>query len=153
MRSIWACDFVVQYTARLVPLSIFVIRQACPFEEKPKCQERRPYRCELDRWLRESMGVRGIPIPYAAPNANAHAERVMRTPRGQVLNHFIFLNVRHLLRVVRSYVDYYNGARPSQAIRAIPDPHPELRGPPPASGDVVALPVLGGLHHDYRRAA
>ena len=99
------------------------------------------------------MWIRGMPIPYRAPNANAYVERLNRTLREQVLDHFVFLNVRHLMRVLKNYVDYYNRARPSQAIRAIPDPYPELRAPPPATGKVVALPVLGGLHHDYRRAA
>ena len=33
----------------------------------------------------------------------------------------------HLRRVVHTYVAYYNGARPSQAIHAIPAPYPELR--------------------------
>ena len=47
----------------------------------------------------------------------------------------------------------FSPLRPSQAIDAIPDPYPELRGPPPRTGKVVALPVLGGLHHDYRRVA
>jgi transposase InsO family protein len=99
------------------------------------------------------MGVRGIPIPYGAPNANAFCESVNRSLRERVLNHFVFLNARHLLCVVRAYIEYHDRGRPSQAIRAIPDPYPELRGPPPTSGKVVALPVLGGLHHDYRRAA
>jgi len=48
-------------------------------------------------------------------------------------------------------VKYYNGARPSQALHAIPDPYPELRKVPPATGMVIALPVLGGVQHDYRR--
>lgn len=38
------------------------------------------YRCHLDRWLHEVMGIEGIPIPYGAPNANAHARR--RPARG-----------------------------------------------------------------------
>jgi hypothetical protein len=45
-------------------------------------------------------------------------------------------------------------ARPSQAIGRIPDPFPELEAAPidePAR--VAALPVLGGLQHDYRAAA
>jgi transposase InsO family protein len=144
------------------------IRQAAPFDSAPKFlihdndgifgqfrkrEKGRPFRCELDRWLEQSMGVHGIPIPYRAPNANAHVERFNRTLREQVLRHFVFINPRHLLRVLRRYVEYYNRARPSQAIGKIPDPYPALRGPPPSSGKLVALPVLGGLHHDYRRAA
>ncbi len=52
-----------------------------------------------------------------------------------------------------AYIAYYNGARPSQATHAIPAPYPALREPPPAEGKVVALPVLGGVHHDYRLVA
>ena len=65
----------------------------------------------------------------------------------------IFLNVRHVRRVCAEYRDFYHGARPSQALHAIPDPYPELSKPRPTSGKLVALPVLGGVQHDYRRAA
>jgi NAD-dependent dihydropyrimidine dehydrogenase PreA subunit len=51
------------------------------------------------------------------------------------------------------YVRYHNGARPSQAIHGIPDPYLELQQTPPENGKLVALPVLGGIHHDYRLAA
>ena len=99
------------------------------------------------------MGIQGIPIPYGAPNASPHVERFVRTLREDALDHFLFLGVGHIRRVVASYVAYYNGARPSQAIHGIPDPYPELRERPPEDGKLVALPVLGGLHHDYRLAA
>ena len=65
----------------------------------------------------------------------------------------IFLDAKHVLRVCREYKDYYNGGRPSQALHAIPDPYPELSKPPPKTGRLVALPVLGGVQHDYRLAA
>lgn len=45
------------------------------------------------------------------------------------------------------------GARPSQAIHGIPDPYPELRQPPLRDGKLLALPVLGGVQHDYRLVA
>jgi len=114
---------------------------------------RSSYRCHLDRWLDEVIGIRGLPIPYGAPNASPHVERLVRTLREEALNHFLFLSIDHIRRVVTEYVRYYNGARPSQAIHGIPDPYPELRQPPPRTGRLVALPVLGGIQHDYRRAA
>jgi putative transposase len=113
----------------------------------------RSYRCHLDRWLDEVMGIEGIPIPYGAPNASPHVERLVRTLREEALNHFIFLTTDHIRRVVAEYVRYYNGARPSQAIHGIPDPYPELRQSPPRHGKLVALPVLGGVQHDYRLVA
>ena len=99
------------------------------------------------------MGIQGIPIPYGAPNASPHVERFLRTLRQEALDHFLFLTVAHLRRVVHTYVAYDNGGRPSQAIHAIPAPYPELRAAPSAAGTLSALPVLGGVHHDYRLAA
>jgi hypothetical protein len=43
--------------------------------------------------------------------------------------------------------------RPSQATHAIPDPYPEFLNEPHSSGKLIALPVLGGVQHDYRLAA
>jgi putative transposase len=114
---------------------------------------RRSYRCHLDQWLREVMGIEGIPIPYGAPNASPHVERFNRTLRDEALNHFIFLTIDHIRHVVTEFIRYYNGARPSQAIHGIPDPYPELRQPPPKIGRLLALPVLGGIQHDYRLVA
>jgi transposase InsO family protein len=99
------------------------------------------------------MGIKGIPIPYGAPNANARVERFHRTLREAALNHFIFLSEGHVRHVCCEFVEYYNRARPSQAIGAIPDPHPELQISPPRKRKMVALPVLGGLEHDYRLVA
>jgi putative transposase len=114
---------------------------------------RRSYRCHLDRWLGEVIGIEGLPIPFGAPNASPHVERFVRTLREEALNHFIFLSPDHVRRVVREYARYYNGARPSQAIHGIPEPYPELRESPPRCGKLVALPVLGGVQHDYRLVA
>jgi len=113
----------------------------------------RSYRCHLDRWLSEIMGIDGLPIPYGAPNASPFVERFNRTLREEALNHFIFLSVDHIRRVAAEYIRYYNGGRPSQAIHGIPDPYPELRQPPPPVGKLLALPVLGGVQHDYRLVA
>ena len=122
-------------------------------DRKRRGEKQRRYRCQLDVWLADVMGIAGIPIPYGAPNASPHIERFNRTLREEALNHFIFLDARHVLRVCREFAEYYNSARPSQALHAIPDPYPELQEPPPKTGKLIALPVLGGVQHDYRRAA
>jgi hypothetical protein len=51
-----------------------------------------------------------------APNASPHIERFNRTLREEALNHFIFLDAKHVLRVCREYVEFNNRARPSQAL-------------------------------------
>ncbi len=99
------------------------------------------------------MYLEELPTPYHAPNANPHVERFHRTLRQDALNHFIFLNTAHGGAVAREFIEYYNRARPSQATHAIPDPYPELIDRPLAGGKLIALPVLGGVQHDYRLAA
>jgi hypothetical protein len=111
------------------------------------------YRCHLDRWLDEVINIKGLPIPYGAPNASLHIERFIRTLRQEALNHFLFLGVDHIRRVVAEYVRSDNGVRPSKAIHGIPDPYPELWEPPPRAGRLVALSILGGVLYDYRPAA
>jgi putative transposase len=122
-------------------------------DRKRRGEKGRRYRCRLDLWLADVMGIEGIPIPYGAPNASPHIERFNRSLREEALNHFIFLNVKHVRRVCAEYRDFYNGARPSQALHAIPDPYPELSKSPRTKGKLTALPVLGGVQHDYRLAA
>ena len=115
--------------------------------------QKRSCRSHLDLWLDNIIEIEGLPIPYGAPNASPHVERFIRTLREEALDHFIFLGADHVRRFVSEYVRYYNDARPSQAIHRIPDPYPELQEPPPPAGRLVALPVLGGVQHDYRLAA
>ena len=117
------------------------------------------FRSNLDRWLSGTMGIEGLPTPYHAPKANPHVERFHRTLREDALNHVIFLNASHVRRVAREFMEYYNRARPSQGrkrsfrVHAIHDPYPELLNEPHSSGKLIALPVLGGVQHDYRLAA
>jgi putative transposase len=122
-------------------------------QRRAREEQGRRCRCHLDLWLAEVTGIEGIPIPYGAPNASPHIERWSRTLREEALNNFIFLDGKHVLRVCREYVEFYNRARPSQALHAIPEPYPELVTPPRRSGEPIALPVLGGVQHDYRLAA
>ena len=67
----------------------------------------------------------------------------------------LILNERHLQAVLQEYAEFYNTERPHRSLALEP---PLRRGPVPSDptappGRVVARPVLGGLHHVYRRAA
>lgn len=95
-------------------------------------------------------GIETVLTPYRAPNANAFAERWVRSVRQECLDRFLILNQAHLQRVLREYTDYYNTARPHQGLdQQAPIPFPRR----PMSGPVVCRNVLGGILHDYRRQA
>ncbi len=59
------------------------------------------------------LGIQTVVTPVHAPKANAIAERVVRTFRQECLDHVIVLNDRHLRRLLREFVPYYNAARPT----------------------------------------
>ncbi|MCZ7543266.1 MAG: transposase [Anaerolineae bacterium] len=91
-----------------------------------------------------------IHTPFQTPNANAIAERWIRSAREECFNHLIILSERHLRRVLREYVRYYNEARPRQGLdQATPIP---LARPAP-DGAVRSRDVLGGIIQDYYREA
>ena len=92
-----------------------------------------------------------IRTPYRAPNANAFAERWVRTVREECLDKLIIINQQHLRRVMPEYTSYYNSSRPHQGLeQRIPVPQ---REPVVDSGPVICHDVLGGIIHDYQRAA
>ena len=67
--------------------------------------------------------------------------------RRECLDHVIVFGERHLRHVLRAYQQYYNGTRTHLAL-AKDSP---LTRPVQAVGRILALPVLGGLHHRYIR--
>ncbi len=98
----------------------------------------------------KATGIEEIQIPFGAPDANAVCERFVGSLRRECLDHMLVLNQKHLNVITRDYVDYYNRNRPHQGLaQSISIPADD----PPTSGEIIALPVLGGLHHHYRRAA
>ncbi len=96
-----------------------------------------------------AIGIADIRTPYRAPLANSVAERVVRTFRQECLDHVIVLNERHLVALLTKFVHYYNHDRPHRTLE-LKTPVPS---PPMSRGAVVSLPILGGLHHAYARAA
>jgi len=91
-----------------------------------------------------------IRTPFRAPNANAYAERWVRTVRHECLNKLIIVNQAHLWRVLTEYIAYYNMSRPHQGLGQ----QPPIPSPTPMrAGVVCSRPVLGGIIHDHYRAA
>ncbi len=84
---------------------------------------------------------------------NAVCERFLRSSRRECLDHVLILNERHLEGVLKEYAfSYFNKARPHQGI-AQRVPIASKRESCLPGAQVIALPVLGGVHHDYRVAA
>lgn len=95
-------------------------------------------------------GVDVIPTPYRAPNANAYAERWIRSVREECLDKLLIISQVHLRRVMREYVEFFNTARPHQGIdQQIPIPQTDHK----TLGPVRYRNVLGGIIHDYYRDA
>src|SRR5450830_274806 len=106
----------------------------------------------FDEVLR-SEGMRVIRTPVRAPNANAHAERVIETIQAECLDWTLIWGRRHLDRTLRIYLDHYNRQRPHRALG--------LASPLVAAGEPIAAnpcdvrrrDLLGGLIHEYDGAA
>jgi transposase InsO family protein len=98
----------------------------------------------------EAEHIAVLRTPPQAPNANAFAERWVRSVREECLDRLLILNQGHLRRVLIAYLAHYNCARPHQGIaQQSPIPYP----PAPAEGVIHRRDVLGGTLHEYHRAA
>jgi transposase InsO family protein len=100
-----------------------------------------------------SEGIKVIRTPVRAPNANAYAERWVRTVRADCLDRILIVGRRHLERVVRVYVRHYNERRPHRALGLVPPDRstPVLTATLPLR--VHRRDLLGGLIHEYEAAA
>jgi hypothetical protein len=95
----------------------------------------------------ESEGIEIVDIPFEAPNANAIAERWVRSVREECLDKLIILNERHLRRVLTEYLSYYNARRPHQGL----DQDSPLGLTVSTEGPIRSRNELGGIIRDYYR--
>lgn len=179
----WACDFVqtydllfravfvysiielgsrrvVHYGVTRSPSDVWVaqqVREATPYDERPRFlirdNDKKYGQCFIR--VAEDRQIKVLRTPVRAPKANAICERFIGSVRRECLDHMVILSERHLHRVVGEYVAYFNHSRPHQGIgQRIPDP-PDDTGCEEQEGvtRVIGHPVLGGLHHGYRRVA
>jgi putative transposase len=105
-----------------------------------------------------AMDLTVLKTPVRAPQANAFCERLIGTMRRECLDFVIPLNQRHLRHVLHRWVAHYNRGRPHASLGpGIPERPPVANAVGDSNGHrlpngyrVVATPILGGLHHEYR---
>jgi len=94
-----------------------------------------------------AMGIRDYPIAPRSPWQNGHAERLIGSIRRECLDHVVIFGEAHLRQVLKAYAAYYNNFRTHLSLSK---DAPLLR-PIQRFGEVAAMPILGGLHHEYCR--
>lgn len=99
-----------------------------------------------------SEGIKVIHTPILAPQANAYAERFVRTVRAECLDWLLIVGRRHLETVLRIYTAHYNRERPHRAL-ALLSPDSTSADAQPSGREIKRRDRLGGLIHEYHRAA
>jgi putative transposase len=179
-KDIWSCDFlpvvdlffgqvyaffIVEHSTRQVvhfgvtrhPTDEWTaqqLREATAFGEKPKYLIRdndRKFGAAFERVAKDTQ-IKILKTPIRAPKANAICERFNGSVRRECLDHLFIISERQLRRILKKYVLYFNRERPHQGIN---QKIPEVGTPrlSEGKGKIVAFPVLGGLHHSYKRKA
>lgn len=180
-QGIWACDFLPVVDLLFRPLYLFFVlelasrrvihfgvtrsptdawvaqqlREATPYGQVPRflIRDRDSKYGEAITRVAQVSSIDILKTPYRTPRANAICERFLGSVRRECLDHLLVLGEKALYQVTKQYVDYYNQARPHQGIGQ-KIPRGSLAPPTkPDKGQIIAFPVLQGLHHDYRWAA
>jgi putative transposase len=102
------------------------------------------------RQMLEDAGVHVVQTPYQAPNANAYAERFVRSIKQECLDRVIPLGERHFRQTMSEYVAHYHHERNHQGLG-----NTLIDGivPNRCQGRIRRRSRLGGLLNYYERAA
>ena len=102
------------------------------------------------RRIVQGAGIRIVLTPVQAPNANAYAERFVRTIREECLDRLVLFGECRLVRALDEFVAHYHGERNHQGLgNALITPAPTAAG----GSQVRCRDRLGGLLRYYHRAA
>ena len=147
---------IVHFNATDHPTAQWAAQQlveAFPFDTAPRylLRDRDCIYGERFRTRVKSLGIKDVLTAPRSPWQSPFVERFIGSVRRECLNHVIVLNERHLRRLLKSYFAYYHEARTHLSLaKQCPVPRSIEE---PDRGKVVAIPHVGGLHHEYRRAA
>jgi transposase InsO family protein len=99
----------------------------------------------------DHMGIKEVKTAPRSPWQNPYVERLVGTLRRDCIDHVIVLSEDHLRRIIRGYLSYYHTCRTHLSLeKDSPEPRPVE---PPDQGNIVEIPMVGGLHHRYARLA
>jgi transposase InsO family protein len=129
------------------------IVQAFPWETGPRylLRDRDKIYGAIFRKRVGDLGIKEVVIAPRSPWQSPYVERVIGTLRRELLDHAIVLNEAHLRRLLRRFIaEYYH---PCRTHLSLGKDSPDRRSiEPPELGEVVELPLVGGLHHRYASA-
>jgi hypothetical protein len=130
------------------------IVEAFPWDTAPRylLRDRDGIYADYFRGRITAMDIDDVPIAARSPWQSPYVERLIGSIRRECLDHMIVLNEQHLRQIIACYLRYYHAARTHLSLEK---DAPDGRAiQPPTAGTVVAVPHIGGLHHEYvRRAA
>jgi len=136
------------------------LREATAYCQGPRCLIRDnddKFGAKFDAVAR-ACETKVIRTAVTAPLMNSVCERFLGSVRRECLDHILILGEGHLRRLLAEYADYFVESRPHQGLGQR-TPAQVTKGEALSNGllgapaDVESIPVLGGLHHEYRRAA
>jgi transposase InsO family protein len=94
-----------------------------------------------------TMGIRDHPTAPRSPWQNGHVERLIGSIRRECLDHMVVFGEADLRRILKAYASYYNRIRTHLSL----DKDAPLSRRRQTLGNIVSIPILGGLHHQYVR--
>ena len=127
------------------------LRQAFPYEPATRYLifDRDSIFSNLVLGTARSMGMEPKRTSYRSPWQNGVAERWIGTCRRDLLDHVIVLGERHLIRLMKDYIQYYHEDRSHLSLaKDAPAGRPVTPRPSPTAS-VIGLPRVDGLHHRY----
>jgi hypothetical protein len=99
----------------------------------------------------QTMGIHEVKTAARSPWQNSYVELLIGTLRRECLDHVVVLNETHLRHLLRDYLTYDHRCRTHLSLeKDTPEPRPVEH---PDQGDIVEIPMVGGLHHRYTRQA
>ena len=156
-RRILHCNVTAHPTA---PWTMQQLREAIPADHHYRFlihDRDHIYSQPLDQSVRH-LGLRVLKTPPQSPQANAPCEWLLGTLRWECLDFMIPLTENYVRHLLHDWALHYNTGRPHMVLGpGIPQPPPHVPAPPhgyrhqmPGHLQVIAHPILSGLHHEYR---